>query len=167
MHTVQSADDIVATEPLVMEVERLERFVDPSAPDSDVLHVFRESEPVWLAPDALAPFKNFVDDLSRYSPRPDNEHPACIVLADKESSKPMLPITDPSTPTCIVTAALEAQGWQPHKHLVHHEALLQPGAHAYYDSRAAVRQKWYYQVLYDLPATLPLCGGSMPSVQPM
>ena len=168
MHTVQSADDVMVTEPFAVEVELLDTWHDPEAIANDALRVFRESESAeWLAPDAIAPFKHLSEDLWRYKPLPDLEHPACVILTDRESATPVLPITGPHTPTCMVVAALESQGWTPHPHLVTHTALMPPGGSANYDSRVAMRQKWYYQALATLPSTLPLCGGSLPSVHPV
>jgi len=167
MHTVQTADDIVATSPFVVEVEMLDRWSPPDTPDDGVLRVYTESEPLWVAPEKIAPFSSMMDNLWSYRPQADNEHNGCIVLTDRTSAKPDYPITDPRMPTCLVLAAVEEQGWTPHKHLVRHTALLPEGGHAQFDSRLALRQKWYLQTLAVLRDTLPLCGGTLPSVQPV
>ena len=170
MHTVKTADEVEATKTLVMEVEVLDKFSSPDLPEpaNNGIRVFTEANAEWVVPETIATFDEMANHLWKHTrTEPDQEVTGCIVLRDPEKARPQLALTDPRMPTCLVTEALDQQGWIAEKHFVEHKALLPPGGHLPYDGRSATRQKWYYHALATLPVTLPLCSGTLPSAHPV
>ena len=81
---------------------------------------------------------------------------------------PLMDITDPKMPTVVVFQEVKNQGWTPVKHAVQHNCLFEPEKAMEFDSRLALRQKWYFQALATLPKTLPLIGDNpLPSFHPV
>jgi len=174
MHTVATADDVQETQPFVIEAEMLDRWHVPPSPEGEAIpddgltRVVTESDAMWMVPEKIASFHALSHDLYRWTRvEPDTEHKGCLVLYDRELATPMLALTDPRMPTCVLSEELVRQGWNEHKHYVLHNVLMGPDRPNLYDSRMAIRQTFYFQCLLTLPATLPLCGGSLPSVHPV
>ena len=69
MHTVQTADELIATSPLVIEVEKLDRWqhADRAEPDGDAVRVYAEADPLWVLPTDIAKFSDMEHNLWRYT----------------------------------------------------------------------------------------------------
>ena len=94
MHTAQTRDEIQHGAAFSIEVQMLDRWVQPqqegedAAEDDGKLRVFAESDPIWTLQNRIAKFEDFASRLFRYRrvvPEPD--HPAIVVLYDEEKGE--------------------------------------------------------------------------------
>ena len=168
MHTVQSKDDITKSGSLALHIVRFDRWQDPDAPDDPRLIVYPDGADEWVCPTTLADFDSFQNRLTYYrSATNAADHPRCIVLADPKEAQPRYALTDARYPTLALAWYLRHHGWDPAPRHCEHNALLPEGARGEFDSREAVRMKFYYMVLTQLQRCLPLSGYRVPSQQPI
>jgi len=170
MHTVTTADEPQHTEPFAMEVQLMDTWTpdDVAEPGPDQARLYATSDPEWLVPARLATFMDFATRLTRYDrERPDPTSTACVLWEDPHKVQPAVPITDEHYPTVCLITHLKAKGYYSVSKTVEHTKPLAAGETGPYDGRECLKQKWYYQVLLRLPSCLPLCGGSLPSQEPV
>jgi len=167
IHTFQTADDVRLTAPMAWNVQFFERWTPPDRSGEATL-VFAESDAEWVLPSRIATFDDLAHRTFRYNTvAPDPDHIGTLVLSDRHRAKPDCAILDATCPAICVRFALLEQGWTPLGAAVDHVHVPLEDQPREFDGRVAVKQKWYYQVLYDLQRCFPLSGGSIPSNEPI
>ena len=163
MPTVFSADDESLVAPVAFLVHHLARLPeDVAGPGGgDSVHLFKDSEPVWVRPFALAPCVAWSGKLFSYDRATPSNQSGCIVLSDRRRAVPRHNLLDPKCPTLVITAYLRKQGWTSAAHAVTHETL----AIADFDGVEAIKRKFYYQAVVALSRCLPLTS-CLPSREP-
>ena len=167
MHTVLSADDPGKVAHLVCHVRMMARW----DPDRDVegLQVHYEGDGEWLKPCRLAPFDDFVHRCTVYN-RVDHvpDSPGVLVLSDAHRARPPYALDADRVPTLMLANQLIKTKWMSMQYTVRHDRIpLQDTPPCEFDSREAVRMKYYYMCVVQLERVLPLAGGVMPSQEPI
>lgn len=145
MHTAQTADDVVATDAFVVEVEPLDEWVheDAPPPPADSVRVVIGADACWVHPTELGTFDDLLKRLYRYnSPAPDAHIPGCFLLQGRELARPLCDLSDPKTPTLVLYQELKNRGWLPLRGWVLHDRVLPADKSGLqFDSRLAMKQK--------------------------
>ena len=170
MHTVFSADDLLRTAPLVVNVTLMDRWVAPEGTEDDGKErVLLELDDHFLLPPPkkIVPFEDLAHRLYVYHNKSaDPAHQGCIVLADMHHARPPYALDDDRCPTLQLVSELGRQNWVKVLKTVTHTALpLENGPAPEFDSREAVRMKYYYMCVLHLSRVLPLTGNRLPSQQ--
>ena len=170
MPTFESADDIVLTAALAIEVQPMQLQPGHAVDVHDLsnnasLHVFKDADAYWISARDVAPFSALGRELVEYRrvTNSDDEN-GVLVLADVHKAKPRCSIMDPNCPTLCITWALRNAGWTPFKKTMIVKA--DNVAKKECDGREAVKWKFYFQVLWIIDKILPLTS-SVPSQQPI
>ena len=168
MHTVQSADDPLLRGGLALHVVFQDTWDHPEMVDDGKFRVYAEGDDEWVLPQRIASFEAFSEHMVRYSTaQPDPEHHACMVLSDPYLARPRFPIEDERCPTLALVRHLKQVGWIPRAKFIEHTVVPGPADHGEFDSREAVRMKYYYRALIELAKCLPLTDQRMPSQHPV
>jgi hypothetical protein len=171
MHTVRSADDPQHL-PYTLEVQFMEprdpEEVARDARDNGPRRLFVVSDAEWLVPERITSFANWHRNLWEYAGElPDVSEAGVVVWFDCERAKPSSALAYDKMPTLCLIDSLEQAGWIPVRGYICHRRAPLDDATLPYDSREALKQRWYYLVLLHIGRCLPLSDAGIPSVHPI
>lgn len=146
MPCVDASANLQMVCPLAFEVIfETRREPDAAAPDADSVHVFSESDPVWLRPADIASFTVVIQSLRRFDTILASSVDGCLALRDSVRVRHQQALTDKDCPTLAIIWHLKRTGWRCVDRKVEHRDLVE----RVFDGSGAHRSKLYLQCVVN------------------
>jgi len=162
MPTIESAEDITLHAKIALHVKFFDARILYTS-DIGFASVYQATDPVWLDHSQLGSINDIVYRCHEFrTTRNDPDAASCLVLSDRVSARPPMPITDEACPVMMILWTLQARGWKYKMGTCTH--CLTNVDRKVCDGRNTMRSKLYYMVLTRLSEMVKLTS-SIPSGQ--
>jgi len=148
MPTILSVSDPVLHAPIALQVQWLS-VREPFDRTTGRVVVYPDMEPVWTTHSNLGSFEDIAYRMYQYDKAEgDQDRAGCIVLSQRRTARPMIPLRDETCPALMILWHLQNNGWVYRKEKREHN--LDNLAVKVLDGRNILRRKLYIMVLIDV-----------------